>query len=275
MTIVGAELYDDGLMVWSDMLVRREREPLAIEPMPKVAVLDRSFVVGVAGRDPERGLGNALDYWHEAADITRFMRALADDGSTDRDYLVATDDRQLLTLSGERGEWTDHSRTGFAWIGDSEGRKQLTPFDALQPLSTQDSDMAAVVSESWAMTRANDVVRNSPTDTIGGLLVMVVLDKREGFRFMSAQITDPGLFDSDLVSPTHDLADLHGVLRALLSNGAGLSYQISDLGSLPARMRIDLQTLSQRAVVDYELDSRGYVGRAYQALNGELQWLEP
>lgn len=270
MTIVGAEAYDDGIIVWCDMLVRHERDGLQNEPIPKIAVLAPNTVVGVAGSDPQGGLGNALSLWQGSNDVQDFVSAIAEDGGTERDYLVAVDDRRLFPFEGAEQRWTDRSSSRFAWIGDSEARNALMPYGLLPPLESEDSDMAAVVSEAWALTRAGQVVRGAPAETVGGLLVTVFLDPHQGFVFRSATVVGPDSPISDALSPSHDLSTLHGVVRTLLSKGDGLAYRIQDLGGSPSAFQIGLATRSERAIVTYSLDAGGYAGRAYRVSNDEL-----
>ena len=92
MTYVSAESVEGGaVFMRSDLVMTRYDEDgkaISISPLPKMMILDPSFVIGVAGDDPVGAMINLLYMWDECETAEALRLAIEADGDLRREYLL-------------------------------------------------------------------------------------------------------------------------------------------------------------------------------------------
>ena len=151
MTYVSAEAGDGGIFMRSDiaMTVYDDSGEIAKQiPLPKMTILDPSFVVGLAGDDPVGGLKNIFAMRDDCPDSDSLMATIEDDGDRLRQYILLTAEGDVWKFIG--GRW--QGPRPFGWIG-SQQAKQLHDPDPFRDSSRQDTAEAREAHAAWARSQ--------------------------------------------------------------------------------------------------------------------------
>lgn len=155
MTYVSAESVEGGaVFMRSDLVMTRYDEDgkaISISPLPKMMILDPSFVIGVAGDDPVGAMINLLYMWDECETAEALRLAIEADGDLRREYLLL--DREGEVWRYANGEW--RGPRPFGWVGSGEARRYQNP-DPFDFNLSRESPEVQEAHAAWARERGFD-----------------------------------------------------------------------------------------------------------------------
>ena len=252
MTYVRAEALDAGTFMRSDIAVSVMRGSVIERqfPLPKILILDPSFVIGIAGSDPQGGLRGLLTLWAACDSAATLRAAIREDGGRWRQFLMLESSGDVWRYDDRR--WTGPRREG--WIGSQQARQNQDP----EPFRIKIADLSEAEREAWRETaramefdeETIEAVLSGEVERELGAEISQLNAMRSAGRDVSEFMIEARLVDGEfLFAPQSPIVKVLGsqvlqtendVASALLGRGAAVSHRFVPVkGANPSVLTIE------------------------------------